>query len=70
MVGPHAEGVSVAPKELERRVTKQRIDRSHRGVSVHQCSPPPWTRGEKALLVLSTAIMCVDIVLAVALFLP
>jgi hypothetical protein len=70
MMGSHAEGVSVAPKELERRVTKQRIDRSHRGVSVRQCSPPPWTRGEKAVLVLSTVILFVDIFLAVALFLP
>ena len=69
MMGPHAEGVIVGPKELKRRVPKQRVDRSHRGVAVRQCCRPPWTIGEKAVLFLSLAIMFVDIVLAVVLFL-
>jgi hypothetical protein len=69
MVGPHAEGVIVGPKELERRVTKPRADRSHRGVVVCQNRPPPWTRGEKAVLVLSLALALVAVILAILLFL-
>jgi hypothetical protein len=48
------EGVNnMRPKERERRLAKQRVDRSHRGVVVRQRRPPAWTRGEKAVLVLS-----------------
>ena len=61
------EGVDVRPKERERRLAKQRVDRSHRGVVVvvRQCRPPPWTTGEKALLALSIAILFADVFLAV-----
>ena len=68
MMGPHAEGVTVGPKERERRLTKQRVDRSHRGVSVRQRRPPPWTIGEKAVLILSLALLFAAMVLAVVLF--
>jgi hypothetical protein len=64
------EGVDVRPKERERRLAKQRVDRSHRGVVVvvRQCRPPPWTTGEKAVLALSIAILFADVFLAVLLF--
>ena len=68
--GPYAEGVSVGPKERERRLAKQRVDRSHRGVVVRQCRPPPWTMGEKDVLVLSLAFIFAGIGLAILLFLP
>ena len=51
------EGVIVGPKERERRLAKQREDRSHRGVVVRQRRSPPWTIGEKAVLVLSLAFL-------------
>ena len=52
------EGINnVSPKERERRLAKQRIDRSHRGVVVRQRRPPAWTRGEKAVLILSFAFL-------------
>ena len=64
--GPYVEGVDVRPKERERRLAKQRVDRSHRGVVVvRQCRPPPWTTGEKAVLALSIAILFADVFLAV-----
>jgi len=70
MVGQHAEGVTVDPKERERRLAKQRVDRSHRGVVVvRQPRPPPWTMGEKAVLILSLALLFAAMVLAVLLFL-
>ena len=68
IMGPHAEGVSVGPRERERRLVKQRVDRSHRGVSVHQRRPPPWTIGEKAMLVLGIALTVVAVILAIVLF--
>jgi hypothetical protein len=68
MMGPHAEGETVGPKERERRLTKQRVDRSHRGVSVRQRRSPPWTIGEKAVLILSLALLFAAMVLAVVLF--
>jgi hypothetical protein len=64
---PYVEGVYyVRPKERERRLAKQRVDRSHRGVGgVRQCRPPPWTTGETAVLALSIAILFADVFLAV-----
>jgi hypothetical protein len=59
----------VGPKERERRLAYQRVDRSHRGVVVGQRRPPPWTMGEKAVLVLSLAFICAAIVLAIVMFL-
>ena len=59
----------MGPKERERRLTKQRVDRSHRGVVVRQSHPPPWTLGEKAVLILSFALLFAAMVLAVVLFL-
>ena len=62
-------GVDVRPKERERRLAKQRVDRSHRGVvGVRQCRPPPWTIGERAVLALSFFILFADVLLAVLLF--
>ncbi len=68
--GPQAKGVSVGPKERERRLAKQRVDRSHRGVVVRQRRRPPWTLGEKDVLVLSFAFIFDAVVLAILLFLP
>ena len=68
MMGPHAEGATVGPRERERRLAKQRVDRSHRGVVVRQRRLPPWTRGEKAVLILSIALTAVAVILAVVLF--
>jgi hypothetical protein len=58
----------VGPKERERRLAKQRVDRSHRGVVVRQSHPPSWTLGEKAVLILSFALLFAAMVLAVAMF--
>ena len=63
----------VGPKERERRLAKQRPDRSHRrrrGVIVRERRSPPWTMGEKAALVLSLALIFAGMVLAVVMFLP
>jgi hypothetical protein len=68
MMGPHAEGVTVGPRERERRLVKQRVDRSHIGVVVRQRRSPPWTRGEKAVLVLGIALTVVAVILAIVLF--
>ena len=68
ITGTHAEGVTVGPRERERRFVKQRVDRSHRGVVVRQRRSPPWTRGEKAVLILSLALLFAAMVLAVVLF--
>jgi hypothetical protein len=59
----------MGPKERERRLACQRVDRSHRGVVVRQRRPPPWTMGEKAVLVLSLAFISAAIVLAIVMFL-
>ena len=64
------EGVSVGPKERERRLAKQRVDRSHRGVVVRQRRRPQWTLGEKDVLVLSLAFIFDAVVLAILMFLP
>jgi hypothetical protein len=62
----------VGPKERERRRAKQRVDRSHRGVVVvvREQRPPPWTRGEASVLVLSLTFIFAALVLTVLLFLP
>jgi hypothetical protein len=63
------EGVNkVSPKERERRLAKQRVDRSHRGVVVRLRRPPPWTMGEKDVLVLSIAFIFAAVVLALVMF--
>ncbi len=61
------EGVSVGPKERQRRLAKQRIDRSHRRED--RQLGPRWTTGEKVVLFLSLALTVVAVILAVALFL-
>jgi hypothetical protein len=61
------EGVAVGPKERKRRLAKQRVDRSHRGVFVRQHRPPALTRGEKAVVVLSLAFLFAAMVLGVVL---
>jgi hypothetical protein len=67
----HVEGDNnVSPKERERRLAKQRPDRSHRGVAVRQGSPPPWTPGEKAALVLSLTWIFAAVALALVMLLP
>jgi hypothetical protein len=60
------EGVSVGPKERERRLAKHLVDRNHRrrGV-VRKRRSPPWTFGEKAALVVSLAFIFAGMVLAV-----
>jgi hypothetical protein len=63
----NTEGPNVRPQERERRLTKQRVDRSHRGVAVRQSRPTPWTLGEKDVLVLSCAFIFAGVVLAVVL---
>jgi hypothetical protein len=66
---PDVEGATVGPKERERRLAKQRVDRSHRGVVVvRHRRPPPWTRGEMDVLVLSLAFIFAGVVLAILLF--
>ncbi len=63
------------PKGRERRLARQRVDRSHRGVVVRgvvvrQCRPPPLTPGEKAVLVLSLAFIFAAVALALVMLLP
>ena len=58
----------MGPKERERRLAKQRVDRSHRGVVVRQYRPPPWTLEEKVVLVLSLAFIFAAMLLAVVMF--
>ena len=64
------EGVSVDPKERERRLAKQRVDRSHRrrGVIRGGRRPPPWRRRKKAELVLSLALIFASVILVVVPF--
>ena len=64
------EGVSVGPKERERRLAKHPVDRSHRrrGVVVRKRRLPPWTLGEKAALVMSLAFIFAGMVLAAVVF--
>jgi hypothetical protein len=64
------EGVNkVSPKERERRLAKQRIDRSYRIRDGRPRRLPPWTRGEKALLVLWLALLFAEVALAVVMLL-
>lgn len=58
----------MGPRERERRLANQRIDRSHRRRSDSLPRPPSWTRLEKAVLVLSLALIGVAVILAVVLF--
>ncbi len=68
------------PKGRERRLARQRVDRSHRGVVVRgvvvrgvvvrQRRPPPLTPGEKAVLVLSLAFIFAAVSLALVMLLP
>ncbi len=68
MGGANTEGATVRPQERERRLTKQRVDRSHRGVTVRQRHPPLWTLGEKAVIIVSLAFLFAGVVLAVVMF--
>ena len=67
---PGVEGAILGSKERERQLAEQRVDRSHRRRSGIQDRrrPPPWTRGEKAGLVLSLAFIDAAVILAVVLF--
>jgi hypothetical protein len=65
--GPHAEGVTVGPNERKLSLAP-RVDRSHRRTGGRRRRPPPWTLGEKAVLVLSLALIFAGVVLAVVLF--
>jgi hypothetical protein len=70
----------VEPKGRERRLARQRVDRSHRGVVVRgvvvrgvvvrKRRPPPLTPGEKAVLVLSLAFIFAAVALALVMLLP
>ena len=57
----------MGPRERKRRLANQRIDRSHRRRSDIRHRPPSWTKGEKAVLVLSYALI-VGVILAIVLF--
>ena len=65
------EGVNnVSSKERERRLAEQRVDRSHRkrgGVRGRR-RPRPWTRGKKAELILSLALLFAAVTLVVVPF--
>jgi len=63
------EGVSVVPKERELPL-EHRVDRSHRRrVSRRRRRHRlPWTRGEKAMLVLSLVLAVAEAILAVEMF--
>ena len=61
------EGLSMGPKERERRLAKQRVDRSQRrrnGIRGRRRTRP-WTRGKKAELVLSLALFFAAVILVV-----
>ncbi len=60
----------MGPRERERRLANQRIDRSHRRGRVHRSGHrPSRTMGEKIMLVLSFALIGTGVVLAVVAFL-
>ena len=64
------EGVTVDLKERERRLANQRVDRSHRRRAGRRREHRPrWTRGEKAVLVLSFALIFAVVIIAILLFL-
>ena len=61
------EGETVGPKERERRLAKQRVDRSHRrrnGIRGRRRACP-WTKGKKAEPVLSFALLFAVVILVV-----
>ena len=58
----------MGPKERKRRLAKQRVDRSHRGVVERQHRTPAWTMGEKAALVLCLALIFAGVVLTAVVF--
>jgi hypothetical protein len=60
----------VSSKERERRLTEQRVDRSHRrrGGIRGRRRPPPWRRGNKDELVLSLALIFASVILVVVPF--
>ena len=60
----------MGPKERERRLAKQRVDRSHRtrGRVRRYRRPLPWTLGEKDALVLSLAFIFAEVALVVVMF--
>jgi len=65
------EGVNnVSPRERERRLVEQRVDRSHRstGGIRGRRQPRPWTRGKKDELVLSLALLFAAVILVVVPF--
>ena len=59
------EGVHMGPKERERRLAEQRVDRSHRrrGV-VRRRRSPRWTLGEQAALVLTITFILSEAILS------
>ena len=65
------EGLSMGPKERERRLAKHLVDRSHRRRNgLRRRRPPAWTKGEKAALVVCLSVLCAEEVLAVVMLLP
>jgi hypothetical protein len=60
----------VAPKERERRLAEQPVDRSHRrrGGIRGRRRPRPWPRKKKAELVLSLALFFAAVILVVVPF--
>jgi hypothetical protein len=67
---PYGEGAIVGPKERERRLAEQRVDRSHRrrGGILGRRRPRPWTREKKAELVLSLTLLFAAVILVVVPF--
>ncbi len=67
---PDVEGAIVGPKERERRLAEQRVDRSHRrrGAIRSRRRPRPWTRRKKDELVLSLALIFASVILGVVPF--
>jgi hypothetical protein len=68
---PDVEGAIVGPKERERRLAEQRVDRSHRrtrGAIRGRRRPRPWRRRKKAELVLSLALIVSSVILVVVPF--
>jgi hypothetical protein len=64
------EGVSMGPKERERRLAKHLVDRSHRRRNGRRRRAPAWAKGEKAALVVCLSVLCAEEVLAVVMLLP
>jgi hypothetical protein len=67
---PDVEGAIVGPKERERRLAEQRVDRSHRrrGGIRDRGRPRPWTRRKKDELVLGLALLFAAVILVVVPF--